>query len=627
MRTTRARLSIMQTIAIVVVALLGTAFSLVNLWSGGVGIGSEPSGGSPSVSSPRQYEIDATLDPLARTVRGQSTLSLTNDKSASFTSLFFHLYPNAFAQVETTPAPVSAYDRGFQPGGIAVFQVTVDGQLTPSEIKGTQLRVDLPAPIKPGQTVRLQMRWTLTVPPAAYRFGSKDGTFMLGNWYPVLAVWDDQGWHLDEYAKIGDPFFSEVADYRVRLCVPTYEVVAATGVLEQEEILNSQTKRLTFKAERVRDFALVVSPDLQVATVLVGQTTVRSYFYPAHRAAGLAALTTAAQALDYYSQRFGEYPYQQFSLVEVPMEGFAGMEYPQLTMLSHRQYPGAGTVGDWAALIAHEVAHQWWYGLVGNDQFAEPWLDEALAVYSAQGFMRDVLSWPVSGGTTVTGKAKYNSDRQRVGQPLSAFRNQRDYFTYIYNQGAQVWAELERGVGRELTDQILRQYWYQYRYRNATTRNLLEVANSVAGRDLTDFFPLVSPAPVSQVNEVVPQVVPESVAVQPASNSQTQETKPAGPDLVIKNLTLLNYRERSRLVIQVANLGNEPAGEFKIIAEESTNGRRWKKLVRGLAPGKTYTYSLDGPFSLGRIMVDAEDQVKEADENNNVREYQSIDYP
>lgn len=595
---------------VIVAALLGAVFPLVGFRAGAEGAGSEPAATSSAKNQARKYEIDMTLDPSTRTIKGQSTLVFTNDKPETFASLYFHLYPNAFTRAETTPAPLSAYADGFSPGGIVVTRVTADGKAVPTDIQDTRLRVALPSQLAPKETVTVKMEWTLTVPPAAYRFGTQDGNYMLGNFYPVLAVWDEAGWHLDEYFKFGDPFYSETADYLVRLIVPANHTVAATGTIIAEEPVG-QMKKLTIRATKVRDFAVVASPHLEAATTEADGILIASYFNPGHRAAGQVVLDTAAEAVKYFNQRFGPYPYGQLSLVEVPMAGFSGMEYPQLTMFSSRLYPGGETVGRWADLVSHEAAHQWWYGLVGSNQYAEPWLDEGLAVYSAQGFVQD----RIDAGAVQTDKS---TDFRRVRHPLSAFSSNLEYNSVVYNRGARVWTDLEQALGRDLVDQILSQYSRHYCYQNVTTQQLVELANLVAERDLTGFFPPAPEPPAAEppapIEEVEPAVIEPPAPVVP-------DPKPDGPDLVLKNCVLINSQGKSRLIIQAGNLGNEPAGEFEIATTDQASGRRWSNTVPGLEPGKTYTYSLNGSFTQGRIVIDAGNQVREADEGNNEREY------
>ena len=261
-------------------------------------------------------------------------------------------------------------------------------------------------------------------------FGYSKRAVSLGNWYPVLAPYrEDKGWYALTYFEMGDPYVTEVADYHVTITTTEGIVVAGTGDETREG------NRWHYEAEQARSFAFAASDKYQVATQQVGDVTVHSYYFPNNQEAGEVALETAAQALELFTELYGPYPYADYRVAETEFAG--GMEFIGLTFLGsmfYDEYDGT-TRTPLIPLTAHEVAHQWFYGLVGNDQVTEPWLDEAPAEYSAllyyERYLPDDTDWWWNYAVeqwAPTGK---------IDARIYEFRNNRDYMDAVYRRGAQ----------------------------------------------------------------------------------------------------------------------------------------------------------------------------------------------
>lgn len=569
--------------------------SLLSRWGWEVKTSTPPASPAATAEAPRRYQMEVFLDPAARRAEGNWQLSLRNETTQSLTELYFHLYPNAFRAPDATPAPAAAYRGGFNTGGIEVREIKVEGRPAAGEVKGTILRLPLERPLQPGKTVILEMQFQVDIPGLAYRFGQDEGVTVLGNWYPLLAVYDQQGWHLDPYLKIGDPFYSQMADYKVSVVLPTEQVVAATGWVEKETLLGQGKKRVELVARQVRDFALVCSDAFQLETKRINGITLRSYSWPQHAASARQAMEAAASALLFFSRTYHYYPYPQFSLVEVPMNGLSGMEYPLLVMLNSRLYAEKNTREQWESLVAHEVAHQWWYNLVGSDQFAEPWLDEGMAVWAAEVYLRE----QGQGGRRQKGQSRSaNGSPGKVLQPLAAFSDAAEYYALAYYGGSLFWEKLEERLGAEKVKQIWRRIASQYCYRELSTAALLQLINEAAGENLQEFC--------------LAQLGVQGIGLAAAPKAGEEKK---GPDLAIAQAVTVVRGESMYVVIQVENRGTEAAGSFSVEVEED-RGKKWEQRLAGLPPGKSYTFSgaVSGP---GTIRVDCHSEVEESDEENN----------
>jgi hypothetical protein len=227
----------------------------------------------------------------------------------------------------------------------------------------------------------------------------------------------------------------------------------------------------------------VGSTRFSVAQARAGETRVTAYSLSTS-AQWLA--DTAAEMLQWYSARFGVYPYGEFRAVEAGLPAsYGGMEYPGLIMLSSQYGPlQRGTAYD--AVVAHEIAHQWFYSMVASDQIGDPWLDEGLATYAPALFYQDVA--PTVGRTQIQ-----QIESARGGAPLDsslyAFNTDSSYFSAIYRPGAHLLHEIRTAIGTETFDEVMRDYVSTHAHRLATPRALLDLFQR---RTTTNLNPIIS---------------------------------------------------------------------------------------------------------------------------------------
>jgi hypothetical protein len=412
------------------------------------------------------YEIWAEVDAGAWTVSGRQRVVYTNRRDSALDELFFCLYANA--------APFG--------GDMQVRDVTAAGQ--PAEVtyerERTALRVPLPAPLAPGAQTQIEMAFSVRVPQLdENRFGVlvySKGILSLAGWYPALAVLDDAGWHLDVPAEqIGEAMYAESALYTVHLTMPQDLIVAATGVQVEERADGEGRRTLTYRSGPSRTFYLSAA-GYETNEEQAGETVVRSYYLPGHEACGRWVLEAAVAALDLYGGLYGPYPLAEFDVAEAD-QWYQGMEWPGMMLLGTMFYDGSDPVcGEW--FVAHEVAHQWWYNVVGNDPVAHPWLDEALAQYSAMLYYRRL--WPADAAEAYIQPIIYDRYAPYAGrpqgvyldQPTTAFEDRESYYAITYARGAMFFEAVHRALGEEAFFEALRRYGRQNRFAIAAPEDL-----------------------------------------------------------------------------------------------------------------------------------------------------------
>ncbi len=405
---------------------------------------------------------DYLPDGETRAVEVAQTISYKNLTGGPLEEVVLHLYPLAYASEETVPvAPGEmgiAYPEGFQAGGAQIEGIEAEGKPCEYEVEGTIIRVPLEKPLGSGKTAKLALRYTLTVPEGLARFGAQGEAVNLLNAFAIPAVYGPEGWRTDAYTPIGDPFYSETANYTATISAPEGTSIAATGAQKNAKVRDGRVTA-RFEAPNVRDFAAVLATDFITERAKVGDVQIISHA-PTQKGAKLA-LEVAAQAVSSMSSLFGSSPYDE---IEICVAGLVsgGMEYPGLAVIDRSLYE-EGVEEALEYCIAHEVAHQWWYGGVGNDQIREPWLDESLAEYST------LLYFEKNYGAEGFQKAYRHFVRPLLLRPglaskpiersIVSFSDPGEYASVVYAKGAAMWHALRQEMGDEAFFAALRRYY------------------------------------------------------------------------------------------------------------------------------------------------------------------------
>ncbi len=432
-----------------------------------------------------RYKLTLDVDMPTRHLDGKGTVIVPNRLPVPLSDLYFRLYPN-----------LPQYR-----GRLSLEMVTVGGALTAFDYApdGSSLHVILPEPLPPDQTVEIGYTWSLDAPtsPTGYMvFGESQGILSLPLSYPILAVpeMDATGqrpnWHLEVAPPHADVAFTESALYQVELITAPEITAVSSGIVVSQTTTAEGKLVRQFVTGPVREFTLIMSPQFQEASEKIGDTTVHSYFLPEDRQAGQQALAYAAAATQVYSDRFGPYPFTDLSVVEAPLQ-YRGMEYPEVNLIGIDTYRERRE--DQEFLIAHEIAHQWWYNLVGNDPVNRPWLDEGLAEYSTYIYYETIYGkeradrllrnrWEVP-----LAYARENGLDTIVGQPASGF-GPVNYETMVYAKSALFFHALRQEMGDIAFFKLLRTLVSKYRYQILTPDDLLAEARRASGRDVMPVY-------------------------------------------------------------------------------------------------------------------------------------------
>lgn len=427
------------------------------------------------------YNMGLYLDINNRTLHGTTVIDTINTSGKALEELWFTAYPNAFRTQTRTPAPADAYYSGFNEGWLKIDSFKVNGTLVEYQEEDISMRAVLPAAVLPEKSLKIEMTWRARIPKLAYRYGCKNGAYMLGNFYPTLNVLSGQDWHNSYNSVFGDPFCFQAANYQVTINLPEAYNMVSTGNTTNIRAEDNGRTVYWVQADKARDFCLLVMYDYQEFSQEIKGRNIKCYTPDNNNCIVNRIVEQSGEILDYYSSTIGSYPYPDFKVAFVPMKGFHGMEYSGLIFLREDFLNPGYDDHKRQFILAHEIAHQWWYAMVGNDQFREPWLDEGLANWSAYKYLEKYQGQSVPDMTDCQPGIK-------LTKQLGEIRSTRDYYSTAYDGGEAFWFGLEQELGEETVIKVLRSYLADNKFEIATSQDLLAAIKKEAHKDMEYYF-------------------------------------------------------------------------------------------------------------------------------------------
>lgn len=429
------------------------------------------------LNQPTRYAMNLIFDPISLTLRGSQDVRYTNRQAVPLNEIYFRLFAN--------------YPDGG--GKIVVSNLTVDGApVTPAyETQNTAMRVPLPKPLPPNATINTHLDFVVTIPrnnSLHYAdFTATDGLVTLPSVYPLIPAYDAQGWHIELPPAYGDLVYADVSLYAVTMTVPSNMTVVASGVATGKVDNSNGTTTWRYIGAPMRDFDINFGEQLQKSFMQVGETTVNSFYAASDTEAGKSALQVAVDALKIFSTRFGPFPYRELSVLETPTTA-GGIEYPGAVSIARGLYRNTNRRDFFEFAIAHEVAHQWWYGMVGDDQVNLPWVDESLAQYSTAIYYEDLRGVNAGQGIVSGFQSQYTRARDEkrdkaANLPVSAY-NESDYSAIVYQKAPLFYDAIRKKMGDEAFFRFLKAYFQKFRYKVATGDDILASAEGTCSCNL-----------------------------------------------------------------------------------------------------------------------------------------------
>jgi hypothetical protein len=493
------------------------------------------------------FEIHVTLNDQAHQLNAFQSVEYINNSADTLSFIYFHLWPNAYANNHTALAKQLLRMRGKQ----KLFnQATLRGSIDSLNFKaaGKKLqwnlltdtidicKVFLHEPLLPGDSVIITTPFRIKIPKGiSSRLGYIGESYQISQWFPKPAVFDQNGWHPMPYLDQGE-FYSEFGQFDVHITLPENYIVGASGeLMDASEIdfldqlasdsswhgvryksqsfppSSEKLKTLHYRGNQIHDFAWFADKRFNVTQTTVNlkpsgrEVTILVLFTNQQSNHWKSANKFASRAIMHLSEWIGDYPYTTFTVVQSALSAGAGMEYPGLALIGH--------VEDAYALdevIAHEAAHIWFYSAIASNERIHPYMDESISSAYELRYMDlyypDKKLWEVYFTNPKLARffnvnhmplqrmselswlktARTNLD-QPIDLKVTDFSDE-NYGTMVYNKAALGFNYLRAWLGDSLFDATMQQYYQQWKFRHPQPEDLREVFEQHTTKDLNWFF-------------------------------------------------------------------------------------------------------------------------------------------
>lgn len=489
------------------------------------------------------YTMDVNLDVKTNRYTGTQVLQYTNNSPDTLRRIFYHLYYNAFqpgSAMDVRSRTIADPDQRVKDriskltpeeiGYLHATRLTMNGTPLTMKEEGTILEVDLIDPILPHSSVQLEMSFEGQVPLQVRRSGrdSEEGVrYSMSQWYPKLANYDEQGWHANPY--VGREFYGIWGDFDVKITIDKTYTLGGTGYLQNPnqighgyedegvKVPEPKGKTLTwhFVAPKVHDFMWAADNKYAHDKIqMPNGITVHHFYIPGEKTSEnwekLKEFTP--KAITFLSERFGQYPYKQFSVVQ---GGDGGMEYAMSTLVT-----GERSLASLVGVMVHELAHSWFHGVLASNESLYPWMDEGFTSYATNLAMSSIFlksENPHRGSYA----GYYRLVASGLEEPMSThadhYHTNSAYGLAAYSKGAVFLAQLGYVIGEEARDKGMLRYWNTWQFRHPNANDLIRAMEKQSGLELDwykEYFVYSTKTIDYAVKEVVPSKEGTSITLE-----------------------------------------------------------------------------------------------------------------
>jgi hypothetical protein len=422
-------------------------------------------------------EVTVDIDPTGDKARlvGWARIRFYNPLDVALQDLVLMLWPN------------DSQSRAMMTAG----PVLIDGRLVEAEeeLDGIALRMQLPHALPARGTLDVSLPFWIEAGQIhrenPQRFGIAQGVLIAPTFYPLVPRLVNDEWQAEAPIQVGDRTNSDTAFYRVEITAPVDLTLVASGTEIERDQNEEGTQHVVYVTGPMRDFAFALG-DFGMKSRKVDDVTLNVWTLPEHIEDQDKVLDAAAVQFRLLNEHIGLYPYMELDLVDAP-GAYGGIEYPGLVFI--------GTMGSLNVInpTIHEVAHQWFYGLIGDDQLYEPWLDEAAATYAEALYYEHVVGVGRATGflTDLRDLLRQHPDQaQPIGLSVAEYGTWSDNLLFVYYKGALFFDALRRELGDPVFFEFLQMYFQRYRYGFASSQEFQDVAEETCGCDLDPLFEL-----------------------------------------------------------------------------------------------------------------------------------------
>ncbi|MBO0342042.1 MAG: M1 family metallopeptidase [Allomuricauda sp.] len=460
------------------------------------------------------YTMDVQMDVETYQYNGTQKLVYTNNSPDELSRVFYHLYYNAFqpgSEMDIRLQNIKDPDKRMMEDGksriaslsesemgyLHAKSLTQDGQPVTFSEEGTILVVDLAKPIPAGGKTTLEMTFEGQVPLQIRRSGrnSREGVALsMSQWYPKLSEYDFEGWHPNPY--IAREFHGVWGDFDVKITLDKDYTVGGSGYLQNpQEIghgyetpgskVKTKGKTLTwhFKAPNVHDFMWAADPEYIHDIYEMEDGPTLHFFYkdnPEFNENWKKLQPKTAEAMTFFSNNVGKYPYEQYSVVQ---GGDGGMEYAMSTLIT-----GEREFGSLVGVMVHEMAHSWFQHVLATNESEHEWMDEGFTSFISSLCMNQIMEQNKQNPFEGSYRGYYALVNSGLEMPQSTHADRYTtnfaYGVSAYSKGAIFLSQLGYIIGQDKLMETIQKYFQDFKFKHPVPNDIKRTAEKVSGMEL-----------------------------------------------------------------------------------------------------------------------------------------------
>ena len=460
------------------------------------------------------YTMDVQMDVKTYQYTGTQKLIYTNNSPDELSRVFYHLYYNAFqpgSEMDIRLQNIKDPDKRMMVDGksriaslsesemgyLHAESLTQDGQPVSFTEEGTILVVDLAKPIPSGGKTTLEMSFKGQVPLQIRRSGrnSSEGVALsMSQWYPKLSEYDFEGWHPNPY--IAREFHGVWGDFDVKITLDKDYTVGGSGYLQNpQEIghgyetpgtkVKTKGKTLTwhFKAPKVHDFMWAADPEYIHDIYEMEDGPTLHFFYkdnPEFNENWKNLQPKTAEAMKFFSNNVGKYPYKQYSVVQ---GGDGGMEYAMSTLIT-----GEREFGSLVGVMVHEMAHSWFQHVLATNESEHEWMDEGFTSFISSLCMNQIMEQNKQNPFEGSYRGYYALVNSGLEMPQSTHADRYTtnfaYGVSAYSKGSIFLSQLGYVIGQDKLMETIQKYFEDFKFKHPVPNDIKRTAEKVSGMEL-----------------------------------------------------------------------------------------------------------------------------------------------
>lgn len=415
-----------------------------------------------------EYDIDLKLQSDG-SFYIQSSVNIKNISSDTWDELIFYFIPNMFTEVNSPELSVPATHQ--------FNQIEVNGKASDFQLNEDTLRIPLNENLKPNQEIEVQFTYELTLPEEGLRFTKVDENYYLSQFYPMLATYRDHQWNKEPYRDRGETYHTAFSNFKIDYEIPDDYTIASSS---EDDTLNQSKGSLS--AHQVKEVFISLLKEPEYETTKSGDTTIR--VFGDNKGQNQNISEEAANALSYFEEKIGPYPFKQLDIVI----GTISMEYPGIVSVGSIYDTGGNSV-NLKPIVVHEIAHQWFYGMVSNDPYNNAWIDEGFATF-AQSLYQYSISEDEPDYQDVSEQLESESLKHYpINLSLNEYPDSENESSYFYGKAPNMlWKLFEDRGGMKEAENFLKTYFHLYQYKEVDTNEFIRFTEYYFDEELDSFF-------------------------------------------------------------------------------------------------------------------------------------------